>query len=610
MVTYSESQTSDAGRTGALRVWKMPKNQTNRGIVLNKAAAAIMVFLGAVLGNVRAQAPTLPTLPQKTVTLTLPIQGSSSCPSLTTGSNCIRNVQAGDSANFQKAINAATCGDTIVLASGSTYSGNFTIPATSCSGWILVVSSALANLPAPGNRIGPSNEPSLATVMTSAGGTPAIRISDKAHNWRFIGLEISAAGGSTQNALFDAGSATTVTANIPTQIIVDRCYIHGATKTSIRRGIALNVAYGAVVDSYISDIFSPGYDSQAILVWNGPGPLLYQNNFLSAASENTLFGGADPLISGLVPGDITIVGNWYWKDYANWNGAGYNVKNCMEFKSAQRVFVDGNVVEYSWADGQTGNLVSIKSVNQTGTCPWCGTADVTFTHNIVRHGSIGVMIGNNDGTGAQPVNRVLIQNNVLTDISSTYAGGGNGWAFYTGSVTNDSLNASSKNETIDHNSAFADVNFLVLGDTGTIPGYQLTNNIAAYGTYGIKGGGQASGTASLNTFVPGAVYSANVLLTANGTLPAAYPKGTFSNTISGAGFTNYGGANYQLTSNSPYHVAATDGKNIGVWDWTCLNNDTAAALAGDFVPSQGCSLKTGVTSPLLSPPSDLNAVVQ
>ena len=203
---------------------------------------------------------------------------------------------------------------------------------------------------------------------------------------------------------------------------------------------------------------------------------------------------------------------------------------------------------------------------------------------------------------------MLIQNNVLTDISSTYASGGNGWAFYTGSVTNGGMNVTSYNETIDHNSAFADVNFLVLGDSGTIPTYQLTNNIGTSGTYGIKGAGQVSGTASLNTFVPTAVYNDIVLLTADGTLDgASYPSGTNSSTAFRAGFTNYAGANYQLLTSSPYHNAGTDRKDIGVWDWVCLNNDTATALAGNFVPSSGCSLTVSLPP---QPPTNVNAMVQ
>jgi hypothetical protein len=575
------------------------------GLKLVTTAAAILCC-GTY--QLEAQAPTQPTVPQKTVNIGLPAQGTSTCPSLIGGSNCIRNVPAGNASSLRSAINAAKCGDTIVVAAGSIYNGNFNIPATSCTGWIVVESSAVAKLPSPGHRVGPSLVSNMATLVTNAANTPAISIADNAHNWRFIGLEITAAVGSAQNALFTAGGSTTALENIPTEIIVDRCYFHGATTTSIRRALGFHVAYGAVVDSYIGNIFSPGFDSQAIAAWNGPGPYLYQNNFLSAASENTLFGGADPTIPNVIPSDITIVGNWYWKDYQNWKGAGYGVKNSMEFKSARRVMVDGNVFDYSWADGQTGNLVSMKSVNQGGACTWCSTTDITFTHNIVRHGAIGILLGLNDGTGAPQLNRILIQNNVLTDISSAYASGGNGYGLETLSATNGSGLLTSNNETINHNSVFADVMFLVLGDSGRIANYQLTNNIGTYGQYGIKGAGQSPGTASLGAYVPNAVYGANMLLAPGGTFSlSAYPSGTSSGTVSAAGFTNYSAANYQLSAASPYHNAGTDGKDIGVWDWACLTNSTTAALAGTYVPGSACAHSF---SSLVQPPTALAAVVQ
>ena len=131
---------------------------------MKKPTAALMIVLFVALGNLYAQAPTPPTLPQKTVSLTLPTQGTSTCPTVTTGSDCIRNVPSGSATSFQNAINAATCGDTIVLAAGSTYRGNFTIPSASCSGWIVIESSALAGLPSPGNRVAPSNVSNMATL--------------------------------------------------------------------------------------------------------------------------------------------------------------------------------------------------------------------------------------------------------------------------------------------------------------------------------------------------------------------------------------------------------------------------------------------------------------
>ena len=96
---------------------------------MRKLVTLLTVGLAVTVGSLHAQAPQLPMLPQSTVSLAMPTQGTSICPTLTTGSNCIREVPAGSAAGFQSAINAATCGDTIVLAAGSTYSGNFTIPA-------------------------------------------------------------------------------------------------------------------------------------------------------------------------------------------------------------------------------------------------------------------------------------------------------------------------------------------------------------------------------------------------------------------------------------------------------------------------------------------------
>src|SRR5437879_5917646 len=60
--------------------------------------------------------------------------------------------------NFQAALNAASCGDTITLAAGATYTGPFVFPARAClsSRWITVrTSSPDASLPAEGARMTP-----------------------------------------------------------------------------------------------------------------------------------------------------------------------------------------------------------------------------------------------------------------------------------------------------------------------------------------------------------------------------------------------------------------------------------------------------------------------
>jgi hypothetical protein len=539
---------------------------------------------------------------------------------LTTGSNCIRNVPASNSKSLQSAINAATCGDTIVLPAGSTYGGNFTIPATSCSGWIEIVSSALASLPPSGNRVGPSNAANMPKISTP-NVAPALQFLPSANHWRLIGLEVTTSYVSTANTVYslvtaglqaDGSSGVAVQSQLPNYLIFDRIYLHGLPTTNTKRGIQMDTQAIGIVDSYCDEIHYNGNDSQCFASWNGAGPYLIQNNFIQGGAENILFGGADPSITNLIPSDITIIGNQIQKNVA-WRGAAspYNwvIKNLVEFKNAQRVQMDGNVIQYIWPMGQVGFAVVLTPRNQDGACPWCSVNDVTITHNTIQHAGGGVEIaGSDNGHPSLPTARMSIQNNILDDISSANWGG-NGWAFELALTAN---LVAPQDIAIDHNTAFPDMMAIQLGDTGTVTNAQFTNNIFNYGLYGILGSGSSPGNATLATFAPGYIYHNILFITASGTSQGKYPAGTFWNTQAGAKFSNFSSANYQLSEASPYHNAGSDGKDIGVWDWTCLNNKTAAALAGKFVPSEGCALSTALPqqpeTPL--PPSNLNAVVQ
>src|SRR5438105_12145069 len=96
-----------------------------------------------------------------------------------------------------------------------------------------------------------------------------------------------------------------------------------------------------------------------------------------------MFGGSDPKIANLVPSDIVISHNSFYKP-PSWKGT-WLVKNLFELKNAQRVLVEGNIFDGSWVHGQTGYAILYKSVNQDGTCPWCVTQDVTTRYNIIRN---------------------------------------------------------------------------------------------------------------------------------------------------------------------------------------------------------------------------------
>src|SRR5580658_5509309 len=77
------------------------------------------------------------------------------------------NVAAGG--DLQAALHQAQLGDTIVLQAGATFTGPFLLPnKTTGSGWIYVVSSNLASLPPPGQRVGPKDAVNMPKIVSPA----------------------------------------------------------------------------------------------------------------------------------------------------------------------------------------------------------------------------------------------------------------------------------------------------------------------------------------------------------------------------------------------------------------------------------------------------------
>src|SRR5690606_10819717 len=104
-------------------------------------------------------------------------------------------------------------------------------------------------------------------------------------------------------------------------------YIHGTPTIQLIRCIQLNSASTAIIDSWISDCHAKGFDSQAIVGWNGPGPFKIVNNYLEGAGENVMFGGATPAIAGLVPSDIEFRLNHVYKPVEWYHSQRWTVKN-------------------------------------------------------------------------------------------------------------------------------------------------------------------------------------------------------------------------------------------------------------------------------------------
>src|SRR5688500_14597244 len=150
--------------------------------------------------------------------------------------------------DVQAALDAALPGDMITLAAGATFTGNFTLPAKSGPGWIVVRSSAPdASLPPRGTRITPGYAAALPKVV-SPNASPAIATEPGAHHYWRSGIEVTVAAGVASNSgliLLGTGIQTAL-AQVPHDIVLDRVYVHGTATGDLRRTVALNSANTAV----------------------------------------------------------------------------------------------------------------------------------------------------------------------------------------------------------------------------------------------------------------------------------------------------------------------------------------------------------------------------
>jgi len=464
--------------------------------------------------------------------------------------------QGGD---LQAALNNALPGDVISLQAGVTYSGNFTLPKKSGVGWVTLRTSVADTSLPQGTRVTPANA-ALMPKIVSPNTMSAITAAKGAHHYRFIGVEIATTHADTSSTNYNVvllGDGTeTNLADLPSDIIFDRTYIHGTPTGNIRRGIALNGTRLAVIDSYLSDFHEIGADSQAILGWNGPGPYKIVNNYLEAAGENMMFGGADPKISNLVPSDIEVRRNNFakqlkWKiGEPSYAGIAWSVKNIFELKNARRVLVDGNIFEYNWPHSQNGFSILFTVRNQDGTAPWSVVEDVTFTNNILRHAAAGInILGTDNLQPSQQTKRIFIKNNLFEDI-------GGKWGF--GRLFQ--VLSGAAQVVIDHNTALNSETML-FADGVASPGFIYRNNIASHNSYGVIGTGTGIGSGTLNTYFPGYVFNKNVLV---GGISTSYPQDNyFPLSTANIGFVNMIGGDYHLSPSSPYKNIGTDGKDLG-----------------------------------------------
>jgi len=504
----------------------------------------------------------LPQLPQAQVDVTMPIItiGGITCNATTASefSSCLTTVAAASlSLNHE-----------IVLTAGAAYDGNFTLPGRSgATGWVVIRSSAIANLPV-GTRVSSSQASSMPRIRTTSTDTAAIHAASNASHYRLVGLEVTQSAVAHMYNLVTLGEASNGIVNTG-YVIVDRCYIHGLSTSETRRGVNmdLRLGTGAVIESFIENIHETGADSQTILAIENPGPILIQNNDLSAAGEVVLFGGGDPSSVTYLPQDITIKRNYLhinpaWKGTTSWS-----VKTIIEFKLGKRVLMEGNILEYSWP-GDIGYGWRLTVRNQGGNAPFADVSDITIRYNTTAHVGKGFnFLGTDNDQPSLAQKHWLIEHNLWYDMGGQWSNGSNNFWVWTGPSSPATDDIVFRHNTVINATAGA---FLYTGPSGQT-NFTFQDNIIHHGDYGVYRDGGVIGTQALNAqWGSSYTFTKNLIvgMAAAGHNLGEYPAGNFTEAaFSNVGFVNLGANDYHLAASSLYKAGhagqASDGTDLG-----------------------------------------------
>ena len=548
----------------------------------------------------------------------LPRTHIQSAMSNTPASGSTITVNAGG--DLQSALNSATCGDTVQLEAGATFTGVFTFPAKNCddSNWIIVRTNAADSaLPAEGSRLTPcyagvsslrgrpafhcaSTKNVLPKLVLSGAAAGPIVFASGASHYRLIGLEVTRIAGTGMVSSLASVAAGGTADNV----ILDRMWLHGTAQDDTNRAVWLEGAtYFSVIDSFLTDFHCVTYCSDAQTIAGGigsgtMGPYKITGNFLESSGENILFGGGTATAT---PTDIQISQNHMFKPLT-WmkgqagfvGGPGGNpfiVKNLLELKNAQRVLVEGNIMEDSWGGfSQVGFAIVITPKNQylstENVCPVCQVTDVTIRYNSISHVGAGLQIANALASSGAPFagERYSIHDVVIDDIDGVKFNGPSELA----QVSVEAGAPLLQSVAINHVTAFPAKTLFMVGDmVGTstpMKNFSFTNSLVTAGIYPIwsTGGGTANcayydvPSTTFKACFTGSAFSTNAIIAAP--TGALWPLPNFFPTSTTAvQFVNYNGGNggdYHLQSSSPYKGKGTDGKDLGA-DIDAVNSATA-----------------------------------
>jgi hypothetical protein len=359
----------------------------------------------------------------------------------------------------------------------------------------------------------------LLPKLRSPNAEPALRTAAGARGWRILLLEFLASptGAGEIVRLGDGSASQSDLADVPADLVLDRCYLHALPDAPQKRGIALNSASTIIRNSWIAEIKAVGQDSQAIAGWNGPGPYTISNNYLEAAGQAFMLGGSDPFIPNLVPEHLTFQGNYVTRP-AEWRGGRWQVKNLFELKNARNAWIQGNLFENNWRAAQAGYAILFTPRNP-GNSPSSTVEDVHFRYNVIRHVSAGIsVLGHDSPRSSGTARQIEVAHNLFYDMDGSRWGGNGSFLL---------IGDGPEGMVVEHNTVLQSGNILsAYGGSRAEPaaarGFVFRFNLVRHNAYGVHGDGRGVGNDSLSSYFPSAIFDGNVIAGGSSSL---YPSG-------------------------------------------------------------------------------------
>ncbi len=451
----------------------------------------------------------------------------------------IRVPKGGD---LQAAINKAQGGDIIELQAGATYY-EAKLPNKNIKDFITIQSSAVAQLPTD-KRVNPSNANSMAKIVTRGKGNAAVSTENGAHHFRFIGIEFTAENADYIYNLIYLNTDSPKVTDVPRFFEFDRCYFHPHKTGITRRGIAANSGDTIIKNSYLQGFAGNQEETQAIAGWSGTKNLKIINNYLEAGAETVLLGGADPFSAELIPADIEIRGNYFYKPLEWFKKV--TIKNDFEIKNAKRVQFIGNVLE----NNQSAGAMWITVRNQDGKAPFSTIEDVTVKDNLIISAGTGInILGKDDGHPSQTLKRLTITNNLFLDITNKEVGYGG----YFIQVSN------GEDILIANNTSFNVGNPLMFH--GEMPkNFLFRDNIVAHDSYGVQGHPNIKSADGQRIFQNNLIFNSKKINKSD----SVFPNGNiWIEDYKNIGFINAAQKDFRLAANSKFKAKGKNGVDIG-----------------------------------------------